>query len=124
MHFTMTTPCPKCPFRSDVRPYLTRGRAQEIASGLLSQMTFSCHVTTEHDDDGDYVPTDDEQHCAGALIVLEHMNKPNQMMRWMERIGVYDRRKLAMDAPVFATLRAFVAAQTVRSREKRDVVNG
>jgi hypothetical protein len=108
----MTAPCPKCPFRTDVRPYLRRDRAQEIVDGLVRQQgSFACHLTTHHDDEGDYQRTDQEQHCAGALIMLERMGKPNKMMRWMERLGAYDRRKLKMDAPVFATALAFIKAQ-------------
>lgn len=29
------------------------------------------------------------------------MEQPNQMMRICERVGVYDRRKLDMDSPIF-----------------------
>jgi hypothetical protein len=115
MHFRMTTPCPKCPFRSDVRPYLRRDRAAEIADGLTRQQgSFSCHLTTHHDDEGEYVRGAEEQHCAGALIVLERMHRPNQMMRWMERLGMYRRDKLDMGAPVFSTMREFIAAQPTR----------
>lgn len=118
----MRSPCPKCPFRTDVKPYLNRERAQEISSGLFpQQQTFACHETTEHDDDGENVISEKEQHCAGALIVLEGMNRPNQMMRLAERFGSYDRRKLSKTAPVFKTLRAFVAAQPVRRRSCKGV---
>lgn len=121
----MTEPCQQCPFRTDIEPYLTPERAREIADGLVSrQATFACHKTVTHvdpddsdtDDDG-YRVTANEQHCAGAMIVLERANKPNQMMRICERIGQYDRRKLNMAAPVFRSLAAFVAAQ--KERRKR-----
>lgn len=115
MHFDLTSPCPQCPFRTDIKPFLTRPRAKEIADGLLHQQaTFACHKTTEHNDDGEHVLRDSEQHCAGALIVLEKMNRPNQMMRIMERIRLYNRHALKMEAPVFDTLRAFIAAQGER----------
>lgn len=115
MKFDMKTPCPHCPFRTDIRPYLTRDRAQEIADGLTRhQQTFSCHETTEHDDDGEAIIRDDEQHCAGAMIMLEAMNRPNQMMRIAERFGSYDRRKLSKNPPVFQHVREFIAAQRVR----------
>lgn len=118
MKFEMTAPCPKCPFRTDVKPYLTRARAKEIADSIVQQQqTFPCHVTTEHDDDGEVCgPTGSEQHCAGALILLEHANRPNQMMRISERLGVYNRRALDMDAPVFRTARDFITAQPTRRR--------
>lgn len=115
MKFDMTTPCPKCPFRTDIKPFLRRDRAREISEALfLHQQTFACHVTVEHDDDGEHVLRPDEQHCAGAAIVLERMNRPNQMMRIAERIGCYNARKLDMKAPVFKHLRDFIAAQSIR----------
>jgi hypothetical protein len=39
-------------------------------------------------------------HCAGAMIVLEHEDRPNQIMRIAERLGFYDRTALVMDSPV------------------------
>lgn len=59
-----------------------------------------------------YSRTGDEQHCAGALILLEKLDRPSQMMRISERIGMYDRRKLDMDAPVFDTFRKMITAQS------------
>lgn len=120
MKFDMTTPCPKCPFMADIKPFLRRDRAREIAEALFpQQQTFACHVTVEHDADGEHVMRADEQHCAGAAIVLERMNRPNQMMRIAERCGLYDRRKLAMNAPVFKSLREFIAAQPANRRRTR-----
>ena len=43
--------------------------------------------------------------------MLEHSQAPSQMMRGAERLGLYDCRKLDMDAPVFKTLQAFIDAQ-------------
>jgi hypothetical protein len=40
------------------------------------------------------------QHCAGALIFLEHQDRPSQLMSIYERLDGYDRTKLNMDAPV------------------------
>lgn len=119
MRFDMTTPCPMCPFRTDVKPFLNRERARGIATALFpQQQTFACHVTVTHDEDGEHVMSASEQHCAGAAIVLEKMNRPNQMMRIAERCGSYDHRKLAMTAPVFKSLRDFIAAQPPLSRRK------
>lgn len=104
MNFKLKTPCANCPFRTDVKAYLTQGRAEEIAEGITTeQQTFTCHKTLSRDDDGNTLNSQQEQHCAGALIMLEHMDKPNQMMRIAERLGMYDRRQLDMDAPVFKT---------------------
>ena len=102
MKFTLTQPCANCPFRTDVRPYLTKNRAKEIAHAITEQQrTFTCHKTLKLDEE-------DRQHCGGALILLEKLNQPNQMMRLEERFGCYDRRKLKMDAPVFDTTKQFI----------------
>lgn len=112
MKFTMTAPCPHCPFRTDVTPYLSSGRCREILTSITDrQQTFACHETTKFDDDDDeHVPSAGEQHCAGALILLEKIDRPNQMMRISERFGMYDRRKLKMDSPVYSTPSAMRAA--------------
>jgi len=119
MEFTMRTPCPKCPFRTDIRPYLTVRRAQEIVDVLTTQdAMFQCHATVDYsaaNDDGVVeacvaAEQPQAQHCAGAMIMLEHMQRPNQMMRICERIGCYDAAKLEMAAPVYRSARAFVAA--------------
>lgn len=110
MNFDLKTPCKDCPFRTDVRGYITASRAREIIDAITSQQkTFACHKTTKHDDDGEHIPRDKEQHCAGATIFLERMDAPNQMMRIAERIGFYDRRKLDMAAPVFKTASAMIS---------------
>lgn len=102
MKYTMTNPCNLCPFRNDdkrltVDPDVVRG----FAHG-----EFPCHQTAEYDEDGDgFVGGPDSQHCGGALIFHEHMEWPHQMMRIAERLGMYDRRKLNMDAPVFKSFR-------------------
>lgn len=68
---------------------------------LIGNGSFHCHKTGEHDDEsGDFVPTENSSHCAGALIFLEHRKQPNQMMRIAERLGLYDHTKLNMKAPV------------------------
>jgi hypothetical protein len=43
---------------------------------------------------------DKTPHCAGALIFLEKREEPHQMMRICERLGMYDRTKLNMNANV------------------------
>ena len=102
MNYTMTTPCPHCPFRTDIPGYLSEERMQDIIDALLSGKTFTCHKTTVPDehDEGAMRDGPNAQHCAGALIFLEHLEAPNQMMRIAERLGFYDRTKLDMNAPV------------------------
>lgn len=102
MDFTMKTPCPNCPFRTDINGYLTGARIEGIIDELFSGKSFTCHKTTVPSDneDGEQVDGPNAQHCAGALIFLEHQDAPNQMMRIAERLGMYDRNKLDMAAPV------------------------
>lgn len=101
MKYTKTTPCDLCPFRNDQkRLYVSPERLAEMAAG-----EFCCHKTGESDEEtGDICPTEKSQHCAGLLIMREKMEQPHQMMRICERLGIYDRTKLDMDAPVFGSM--------------------
>lgn len=109
MNYKKTTPCDLCPFRNDAgRLTVSASRMAEMARG-----EFACHKTTElveTDDGSEFTPHDKSQHCAGALIFLEHLGKPHQMMRIAERLGMYDMRKLDMDAPVFKSFAEVRAA--------------
>lgn len=110
--FNLVRPCADCPFRSDKPFYLGRERRQQIADALLADKSFDCHKTVHYEeeswDEQGYSRRGDESHCAGATIVLEKEENPNQIMRWMERLGAYDRTAMDMDAPVFDTLEDFV----------------
>ena len=53
------------------------------------------------------------------MILLEKIERPNQLMRIMERLGFYDREKLDMTAPVFDTPKEFIAHHTPKRRTKR-----
>lgn len=105
----MKKPCPHCPFRTDcLKGWLGAARAEEIAESITDrQQTFPCHETCSHED-GEHIPTDEEQHCAGAMILLEKINRPNQMMRIAERLRMYDHTKLDMTAPVFDDVEDFI----------------
>jgi len=117
MKYELTNPCGNCPFRSDIRAFLNPARAREIARSL-DRGEFPCHKTTVpgsgDNGDEDLVGTEDSQHCAGALILLEKMERPSQMMRICERLGFYDRTKLNLDAPVFDSLVEWIDAQPER----------
>lgn len=96
MKYTQTVPCKECPFLKQFSHGYTIKRLWQFASA-----EFACHKTAEIDDEsGNYLATKESVHCAGALIFLEKRDKPHQMMRICERLGLYDRRKLKMDAPV------------------------
>lgn len=114
LYFQLRRPCAHCPFRNDRAPYLCADRAKEIAEDLVEH-SFACHETTVDAEDGERRSTPESQHCAGALIMLEHVSRPSQMMRIAERLGLYDRRRLDMASPVFQSPAAFVRAHR-RSR--------
>lgn len=109
MSYTMTSPCDSCPFRRDVDPFITTARVREIADGLV-RAEFPCHKTVKYDGDGEWSRTGKEVHCAGALILLEKIEQPSQMMRIAERLGMYDARKLDMAAPVYDDFDEMLAA--------------
>ncbi len=116
MNFDLRRPCKDCPFRTDIPGFLSKARAREITRAITDgQGTFSCHKLNDftEDDEGEpvVIEGDKAQHCAGALIFLERINRPNQMMRIAERLRLYDRTKLDMDAPVFASATAMIKAQ-------------
>lgn len=100
MKFDLVRPCPECPFSTlpgAVR--LGRARVIEILQAVtLQDASFPCHQTVDYDqdddDEGDGRVTPASQHCAGALIYLERLDRPNQMMRIAERLGFYDRTRL------------------------------
>jgi len=114
--FTLIRPCELCPFRTDCLKGWLKTFSAEIADSLKNDKTFLCHETTEYEEDYDedeyetppLKETGKEQHCAGAMILLEKIERPNQMMRIAERLGLYDHTKLDMDAPVFNSLEEFV----------------
>lgn len=94
MKYTLTTPCDQCPFL--IGSGFTFNNLMRHARG-----EFACHKTCKLDeDDGTYQPREKSPHCAGALIFLEKQDAPHQMMRICERLGMYARTKLDMNAPV------------------------
>ena len=94
MKYTMKEPCNACPFL--IGSGFTYHSLTQHASG-----EFACHKTCElGEDSGTYEPKKKSLHCAGALIFLEKQERPHQMMRICERLGMYDRTKLNMDASV------------------------
>ncbi len=106
MKYDMTTPCDACPFLKKMAyGPKNRGGFQEDRLEEFASTEFHCHKTGQVDEgdpdsSGDFIPTPDSQHCAGALIYLEKRERPHQMMRICERLGKYDRRKLNMKAKV------------------------
>ena len=101
MHYEMRSPCNECPFLIDSG--FTFAALMAHASG-----EFPCHKKCDLDEESSYVEKpgktksgrDKTPHCAGALIFLEKREQSHQMMRIWERLGMYDRTKLNMDANV------------------------
>ena len=95
MHYKMTKPCDACPFL--IGSGFTLASLRKHASG-----EFACHKQCDLSDEGVYEQKTNGKsaHCAGALIFLEKQDQPHQMMRIAERLGLYDRTKLDMDAPI------------------------
>src|SRR5690348_16533888 len=111
----MTQPCLNCPFRTDCPPgWLGEKRAAEIAEALENDACFSCHASNEIGEDGEAVK--EGQHCAGAMILLQKLEQPNQLMRIAERMGLYDYKKLNMDAPIFEDFDEFIEYHSRKSR--------
>jgi len=119
MEYGLTSPCDNCPFRSDIQSYLRPERVREIQQSLV-RSEFPCHKTMAYDgEDGAPQETAHTQHCAGALILLERLELPSQMMRICERLSLYDRRKLNMKAPVFDSFDEMVAAQKKKVHRRK-----
>lgn len=108
--YALKKPCANCPFLKDEKAAigLSPGRRDGIIADLIDGTVtgFSCHKTVYHsktggrwveanDGDGEevYQQSGKEQQCAGALAVLEKINRPTQLVRIMERMGLYDREQ-------------------------------
>ena len=78
-------PCKHCPYRADVKPFLTPERGEELAYLANNPYsTFTCHKTLEHDDDDDDYDDDyddgqgyhgeSSKICAGFLSLQHNEN--------------------------------------------------
>lgn len=98
--------------------WLGAARAEEIADALLDGKpgkTFACHETVEFDEDSDgeceYNPTgENEQHCIGAILLVQREDAPNQMLQIAERFGLLDPARINPSANelIFSTREEFV----------------
>ncbi|MEB2276953.1 hypothetical protein LAV82_23325 [Bacillus sp. ILBB4] len=104
--FELKTPCVDCPFVKGSITNLTLHptRIKGIVDGLHQDGSFTCHKTIDYsndfkdseDEDGEteFIPTDKNQFCAGALLYLEREGHQTQAMQVFERLGCYDPSKL------------------------------
>jgi hypothetical protein len=105
-------PCGSCPFRTDIPAFLSKTKARSIRDAWARDIHFDCHKTVDYSgDDGEGVSTSRTSICAGFAILAERVDRPTQMMRIAERLRMYDRSKLNMDAPVHKDWSAFIKAQ-------------
>lgn len=111
--FALKSPCTHCPFRSDIAPFLRKARVEEIVRAI-EHKTFACHETVhtpqQRDRGGRFMPRT-HQHCAGALILMHKVERQGDMQQIAERLGLYDRDQLRMDAPVFDSFEQMIEAQ-------------
>ncbi len=69
-------PCTHCPYRRDVKPYLTPERGAELAYAAENRYNlFHCHKTLEHDEEADenYAGANSKV-CAGFLSLQHNIN--------------------------------------------------
>lgn len=98
-------PCDNCPFRTDVGRYLRLDRYADIAKSIVDRgENFTCHKHNHFDDHaGAAITHSGSMSCAGAMIFLQHLNRPNACMQIMQRLGMFDPNKLRMNSPVYYT---------------------
>jgi hypothetical protein len=110
MQFQLTRPCKDCPFRSDIPFYLHPARVVAILEGIFQdEETFTCHNAAYgrwHRDT--YRPDRNDQHCAGALLLIHREDVGHRMTQIAEQLGLYDPRTLDLHAPVFPTVEAML----------------
>lgn len=106
----MNGPCDSCPFRTDVRAYLRRDRAREIADALRSDGAFHCHKTVDYNQESPRV-TNRSRLCRGALVVMHREGAlfDNVMHRLGALCGDFDPANLELDAPVPNSLAEWVS---------------
>lgn len=90
--FELKQPCKDCPFIDGgiMQRSLADGRLDEIKENLLNDKSFPCHKTVDYEN-GD---RGKEKHCAGAMIYLYKNDRPNQLMRIGERLGMLKESEL------------------------------
>jgi hypothetical protein len=103
-YFKLRKPCSNCPFLKDGAIELNPGRVEGIIEDLLvdDHSSFYCHKTVhndksggEWDEEGEYHATGKESMCAGAMIYLEKVGRPNVPMRLGRAYRIYSPDVLA-----------------------------
>lgn len=101
---------------------LSPERATEIKNSCTEESNFYCHKTISYteNNEGDVVPR--SRICAGFLITMEKEGRANQPTRIAERLGLYSRSMLDMDAPVHDSMADW--ARSFLPPETRDQAEG
>lgn len=88
--YSLKKPCKNCPFNKTGAIELHPGRVESILQDLLNGKTtgFQCHKTAYRAKSSERV-RGKEKECAGALIVLEKLERQTQLMQVMDRLGFY-----------------------------------
>lgn len=98
--FKLKKPCKDCPFLKNSPIGLSEDRLPSIVDDLINDHVFHCHKTVDYskqfDEEAGNIShyTEKNQFCAGAMIFLEKLERPNQMMRIGERMGHYDYKEV------------------------------
>lgn len=110
--------CANCPFFDPNQLHLSRERKLEIVASIRSDASFHCHATLDYNtEDDDPMPTARTQECVGSMILQEREGRVNQMLRIMERIGMYDHTKLDMASVPYPTFDDWINADSVVTHE-------
>jgi len=110
MKFDLVRPCKNCPFRTDCLKGWLSHRILTLSAEIFEQnKTFTCHETLKYDTNGRARKSKDKnQHCAGALILIEKTKTANSMVQIAERLGLYNPGNLDMESPIFKSIGDFI----------------
>jgi len=110
--FNLKRACKSCPFRKD-RPFLTRGRAVEIANALRNDASFTCHNTLDYNVEDGPAYTEKSDWCAGSLAVMhnEGSTYDNVLLRLASQFMGYEPEELKDTDECFDNLDDFIEAQ-------------
>lgn len=118
--FNLKQPCRDCPFRVDIPGYLRGSRARGIIDDLLNNdmQGFPCHKTIETVDGEDgfceTIATDESQQCAGGLLLLLKLGRPNVATRLAVALGELDLNTLDGEEMVADSREAFIIHHALR----------
>lgn len=117
MRFDLVRPCGRCPFRTDVAPFIRAGKVREVLGDPDARSrrwwpseSFVCHHTIDYGARRQARKYRKAQHCAGVAIILIRDAVPNTAMQLAERLLGWQPECLDMSAPVYPSRRACIRA--------------